>query len=491
MSGPGQPAPPSGPRWRRSWSSLRGRATLAFAGLALGLTLLLVLGAWFTVTGYLRGQRESTTLAQAVRNAQQVQRSLEGEGVSRAQLLAQLPRSTGSRSLLLVEGEWFTSSLSLGSGEVPDVLREGVVAGTAARQRVELEGRTHLVVGVPLQAPGQAYFEVFPLSDLEDAYRILSVVLGLALVVVPLASLLLGWRLTRPVMRPLDVVSRAAAAIAAGDLDRRIDTGDDPHLAQLAASFNATADALQRRVVADQRFAADVAHELRTPLTALVGAAHVVASHRGALPAEGREGVDLLRTETERLRRLVEDLLEISRADSGTADAVPEALLLADLVRHSLSQEDLPHLRVSTPALTACVRGDRRRLHQVVVNLVDNAHRHGGGVTAVSVEVAGDDAGGPVRLLVDDAGPGIGPGERETVFERFVRGRTAQRSTGPGGGLGLSLVRRHVQACGGSVEVVESPWGGARFVVTLPRGEDRSDGAEPVHATDDTGDGWG
>lgn len=108
---------------------------------------------------------------------------------------------------------------------------------------------------------------------------------------------------------------------------------------------------------------------------------------------------------------------------------------------------------------------DKRRLDRVLVNLLDNAAHHGGGAVRVGVNVAGRRA----RVEVDDAGPGIAPGEREHVFERFARGAVgADRRRGRGAGLGLALVREHVRAHGGTVRVEERPGGGARFVIELP-----------------------
>ena len=119
---------------------------------------------------------------------------------------------------------------------------------------------------------------------------------------------------------------------------------------------------------------------------------------------------------------------------------------------------------VSDAAAGVVVRADKRRLERVVGNLVDNADRHGKGLTAVTVDRLGDVA----RVLVDDNGPGVPADEREAVFGRFARGTGSRRSTTEGSGLGLALVRRHVQAMGGTVEITGAPGGGARFVVHLP-----------------------
>lgn len=451
--------------------TLRGRATLAFTAVAVALSIVLAVGVWLGVSRYLLVGRERATLAQTTANAAQVQRASGAAGLSTEQLLSQLPRETGSTSLLADGDRWITTSLTVGRADIPAELRQAVLDGTPARQRFDVDGQTVLGIGLPL-ASGGGYFEVFPLDELDHTYRVLAGVLaGATLAVVP-ASLLVGSWATRPTLRPLDRVAGAAAAIAAGDLSARIDPQGDPSLVPIARSFNATVAALEERVRSDARFAADVSHELRSPLTTILGSLALLEAYADHLPADGREGLELLRAEVSRFERLVADLLEISRADAGAEDAVLEDVRLADLVTESLSRRqttggpDVP-LVVSPDGRAVVVRADKRRLERVVSNLVENAEKHAGGATAVRVEAGPAEA----RVLVDDAGPGVPEEERSRVFERFARGHDTNRARSDGAGLGLSLVARHVRAMGGSVALSESPEGGARLTVTLPRQE--------------------
>ncbi|WP_324277689.1 HAMP domain-containing sensor histidine kinase [Blastococcus brunescens] len=297
----------------------------------------------------------------------------------------------------------------------------------------------------------------------------LSAILVLGVLVVGPVAAAIGWWVTRPALRPLDRLSAAAAAIAAGELTARIDPRGDPTLIPIAESFNATAEALERRVSADARFAADVSHELRSPLTTMLNAVALVEDHAEKLPEDGREGLDLLRSEVCHFERLVTDLLEISRADAGSSDLVLEDVRLAALVREALARRRLAG-RSSVPVTVASgagdvvVSADKRRLEQVIGNLVENADNHGGGLTAISVERASDIA----CLIVDDRGPGVPEAEREAVFERFARGSRSSRAASQGSGLGLALVKRHITLMGGTVDVTDNPVGGARFVVRLP-----------------------
>lgn len=175
------------------------------------------------------------------------------------------------------------------------------------------------------------------------------------------------------------------------------------------------------------------------------------------------EALDHLQHEVDRFTTLLTDLLEISRVEAGVAELLLEeveprafvAEVLASMERQGLSI-------VEERGAPDRVRLDPRRMGQVVVNLVQNADNYGGGATEVRL---GGDAG-HLRIVVDDAGPGIPPEQREQVFERFVRG---DDPSVPGTGLGLALVREHVRLHEGTVVIKRSPAGGARFVVTIPK----------------------
>jgi signal transduction histidine kinase len=442
--------------------------TTAFTAVAVVLSLVLAVGVWLAVSRYLLLGRERATLAQTTANGAQVQRASDSAGVSPEQLLAQLPRESGSTSLLVDDGRWITSSLGTGRDDLPADLRRTVLEGTPARQRFEVAGQPVLAIGLPIRPTGAAYFEVFPLEELDHTYRVLAGVLAAAVLAVVPVSLAVGTWATRPTLRPLDRVAAAASAVAAGDLTVRIDPHDDPSLVSIARSFNATVAALEERVLRDARFAADVSHELRSPLTTMLGSLAFLETYEEDLPEDGREGLALLRAEVTRFERLVADLLEISSTDAGGGDAVLEDVGLAALVRESLrrpgGEDRTGLLEVAPEATGVVVHADKRRLDRVIRNLVENADKHGGGVTAVRV------GAGPTEacVLVDDAGPGVPVPERSRVFERFARGQDGNRARTEGAGLGLSLVARHVATMGGRVTVTDAPGGGARFAVHLP-----------------------
>lgn len=451
---------------RHHWlpRGLQGRTVLAFGAVALGLAAVVASTVWLVVTSYLIGERREDAVTQTYANARRLENAVAGGALPVRDLLAQLRRERGSVSILRFAGSWYTTSLSVGPGVLPPTFRDTVLDGQPAWQHIGVDGGVRLAVGVPIGSGTGGYIEVFPLDDLDNAYDVLRAALAVSVLAAPLVGMLLGSWTVRPVLRPLHALSGAAAAMAGGDLDARIDSRGDPYLEPLATSFNRTADALKERVRADALFAADVSHELRSPLTTMSAAAGLLAAHRARLPEDGAEALDLLRAEVSRFERLVTDLLEISRADAGSTDVVLADVRLAELVAHCLPAVHRDRLRIGAGGADVAVRADKRRLDRVLANLVENAERHGRGLIAVTVEGDGD-AG---CLVVDDGGPGVPEDARQRIFDRFARASPEARRSGEGAGLGLALVRRHVTLMGGAVEATASPAGGARFVVRLP-----------------------
>lgn len=453
----------------REWLELlgiRARATLMFGLVAVVLAVVAGTSAWFSVAGFLLDRRQEAAVAQARSNLEQVGLELRSTPLSPAQVLARLPRELASTSLLHTSAdEWFTDDLRVSRRSIPDGLVDQVVAGRPHAQRVEVAGSPALVVGMPVSGTGATYFEVFVLDELDRTLRTLSLVLLVGGVLAPLATMALGWWVLRPALRPLERVADAVAAIAGGDVSARLDARGDPSLRSIAASFNTTAAALERRVRMDAKFAADVSHELRSPLTTMVNTVQLMERHRGSMGPDGQEVLDLLRAEVDDFQRLVQDLLEISRADAGSHQLALVELRLADLVRRSLPDRLLERLDVTAAGAGAVVCGDKRRLERVLMNLVDNAERHGRGVHRVLVDATDDAA----CLVVEDRGPGLMADELEGIFDRFSRGRRSERGSTDGAGLGLALVAQHVRLLEGTVTAENRPDGGARFVVRLPR----------------------
>ena len=221
-------------------------------------------------------------------------------------------------------------------------------------------------------------------------------------------------------------------------------------------------DSLRDRTDRERRLVADIAHELRTPLTTLITSVGVMARHEELLPERPRQALGLVSAELEHLRRLLDDLLALARAEAGIHGTDPEPLSLRELLTHTLTRRRFPADRL-TVVDELTVAGRKLELERAIANLLDNADRHGGGLTAVTVRHEGADA----VITVDDAGPGVAPADRTRIFERFVTARIGRRA-GTGTGIGLALVAETVAAHKGSVGCVERPGGGARFIVRLP-----------------------
>jgi signal transduction histidine kinase len=334
-----------------------------------------------------------------------------------------------------------------------------------ARQRYVLDRVPRLAVGLPLPN-GDAYFEVFALRELDRTLRTLRVALTTAAAAAMFGAAGLGVWASRRLLDPLAEIGATATSIAGGELDARLDVGNEVELAALANSFNQMVASLQQRIERDARFASNVSHELRSPLTALRSALQNMETRRAAMDERTARSLDLLAREVDRFEHLVQDLIEISRFDAGVVQASSEEVFLGELVLHAidaLPDRNVP-VEVTASATDAVVRADKRRLEQVIVNLVANARQHGGGVDRLRIEADDDVA----RIIVEDRGPGVAPEDRDRVFERFYRGRHTGRATG-GVGLGLALVAEHARLHGGRVWVEgRDDGGGARFVVELP-----------------------
>lgn len=300
--------------------------------------------------------------------------------------------------------------------------------------------------------------------------------LGLAVVV----SAALARRFTTPLRQLTD----ASRALAEGDLSRRVPTSHrktgSSEIAELAVQFNAMADRLEESVEIIRRdrdrsrdFLADVSHELRTPLAALRTFNQLLMEAAGDDPEARAEFLESSAGQIERLDWLAQNLLELSKLDSGLVllDLRPDDLRAA--VESAAQQHDAVARRrgvtltVDLPPTPIRIRHDPPRIGQVVANLVGNAVKFTPRGGTVRVEVAATVDG--ARVDVTDTGVGIDASELPHIFERFYRGSRANEARGSGSGLGLAIVRSIVDMHGGVVSVESGSGVGSRFTVHLPR----------------------
>lgn len=443
---------------------LRTKVMAGFAAGALGISSAVAGLSYDLTRRTLLNNRERSATRAAYFDATAVQAGLASDHPDIIEVLRSLDTGGSRRALLHRDGQWYARTADTGvTAAIPLDLRALVTAGRPGMQRVRTEAGTAVVIGIPLSESTQFYV-LDSLRELENTLRVLALVLTIVAAGTTAAGAGLGAYVTRRVMRPLASIAEAALDITGGNLHARLDPAAEPELARLTNSFNQMVDQLAQRIERDRRFAADVSHELRSPLQTLAAAVSVL-SRRADLDDRTGRAVGLITDEVARFQSLVTDLLELARGDQEPELGPVNILDFArNVCRVNGVSDDAVVLEAGTDPIWQV---DRRRLGQVLANLLDNAQRHGGGVSAVRL---GQRAAGVWRLDVDDRGPGVPAGERQAIFDRFVRGSTAKSRGGSAGtGLGLALVAQHVAGHGGRVHVTDRPGGGARFRVELPR----------------------
>jgi signal transduction histidine kinase len=297
---------------------------------------------------------------------------------------------------------------------------------------------------------------------------------GILIIAAVLASLTGSW-LARGIARPIEVLDQAAQAVSEGYLDQAVPTGQGiPELARLSQTFNQMTASLDQANQVKNAFIADVTHELRTPLTVIKGTVETLED--GALDdLQGRlQLLASMSRETDRLIRLVNDLLVLTRADANVLQLKIAPLEMTALARSRcehlgpLAEERGVRLEVETSnspgSLTAL--GDADRLAQVLDNLLDNAIRHAPAGSSVRISVRRD--GEEIQCSVSDQGPGIPSHHLVHIFERFYRVDASRDRKSGGAGLGLAIVKALVSAQGGRTSVQSTVGEGAVFSVWLP-----------------------
>ena len=310
-------------------------------------------------------------------------------------------------------------------------------------------------------------FTVIVASPIGAQRESVSTVLSYLFLGLPLLVLLVGaamWVLVGRALHPVDLIRARVHGIGAAQLSDRVpvpDTSDE--IARLAVTMNQMLDRLQNAQAAQRRFVADASHELRSPLATLTAALEVAMGD-----PTGRTWRDLhevMEAEADRMRRLVDDLLLLAKADDNGL-----ALARSDVDLDDLLDAEARRLRTSTGLGIQAdiepvrVTGDAARLSQVVRNLADNAARHADHEIRLALSREHDTA----VIVVEDDGHGIRASDRDRIFERFVRLDESRERGHGGSGLGLAIVEEVVRGHGGTVFIGDSSLGGARFEVRLP-----------------------
>lgn len=332
----------------------------------------------------------------------------------------------------------------------------------AAAQPLKAYGRPFVVtpeqlagVGWHVTAGGPVYNRALPDGRhllIRPRQRLLlhGLHLGLMLTTVAVMLALIIYPITRGITARLGRLEASVRALGEGNLGSRVAVEGNDEVATLARSFNESAARVEQLVRANKLLLANCSHELRTPLARIRMGVEKLGGTQSPASAEIARSIG-------ELDALIGEVLLASRLDAMQRPERDEAVDLLALVA-----EEAAHFGCEPVGEPLHVRGDPTLLRRMVRNLLDNAQRHAGGVTRLEVGRAADDK---VTLVVEDAGAGVPPGERERIFEPFQR--TAAIPESRGNGLGLSIVRQVARAHGGEV-TCEAAARGARFVVVLP-----------------------
>jgi two-component system, OmpR family, sensor kinase len=430
-----------------------------------------------TFNAELEGQSGTDAVKNAAREAMLEHRfrgtffALADAGGNVIQSSVDLPRTESSKELLhegFFSTEAFRSTVTRTSisGELQTIRPEGL------RDRFRTLAR-------PLSAGGSSFILVV-VQSLHPQREMMEDIRNTFLWAIPLSLFLAslgGYFLARRSLAPVAAMASEARGMGAANLQRRLPIANErDELGQLALTFNQLLDRLEASFEQQRRFMADASHELRTPVAILRGETEVTLSQNERTPAEYRETLSILRDESQRLARIIEDLFILARADAGQypltlRDAYLDEIAGEALVRaRSLAQSKQITLTSSIePELP--INADEALLARMLLNLLDNAIKYSPAGSSVNLSCRRD--GGQYLVSVSDQGPGIPAEMRALVFDRFFRvDKARSRAEGEiaGAGLGLSIARWIAEAHHGRLELASSNGLGATFAAFLPTG---------------------
>ncbi len=330
-----------------------------------------------------------------------------------------------------------------------------------------------IIVAAPLASPSPAaVFLYTPITGVNQAIGAIDRLLLLSLLVGTVAAIILGFFVSRGLTRPIADISRAARRFARGDYTSRTAATGGDEIGSLGQTFNAMAASLAKVENNRREFLANVSHELKTPVASIQALAEALADGVASRPEHRQRYLDTIVSESQRIDRLIRDLLDLAQLEAGELTVVPEKTDLAAFLRHEtakyshlLAEKNLA-LRVDAPDNLPPVLADGGRLAQIMDNLVSNAIRHSPADAAI--DITARPVAGKVVIAVNDYGPGIPPEDQPYIWDRFYRVDKSRARNGGGTGLGLAIAKRLVQAMGGEITLESTVGKGAKFIFTLP-----------------------
>jgi signal transduction histidine kinase len=424
-------------------------------------------------------QVETSLLAQARLIAVHVRDAVASRDITRAQADFLGTQYPGNPSVIIIDRAQdvlvdYSTDPAL-RVERP-VRREGLpraLQGQEASGSARVNGVPIVYGAVPIRQEGVvvgAVHVALPLVELAEQLRHIRTFVGWTVLVTLLWAALVSLLLAHRIAGPIQEMRAATARMAAGELDQRVPVRTADELGDLARSLNYMASELERLDAMRREFVADASHELRTPVANLAVAVEVL---RGSVEAFGPTVAPLLdavEREVERLRVLVENLLDLSAIESGRVQLRMAPTDVAHLTRETVESFSARAAQAGIaleyvgPVRSLSARADPDRMRQVIGNLIDNALKftpRGGRVILSAAEYRGH-----ITISVDDTGLGIPPEDIPHIFDRFFKADRS-RSGRRGAGLGLAIARHLMTAQGGEIRAENRVEGGARFVVTL------------------------
>ncbi len=311
----------------------------------------------------------------------------------------------------------------------------------------------------------------YPVEEVDDTLRSLFSVMLYSIPVLIVVSILLGWFLARRALKPVDMIAKKAQRITAERLSERlplVQTNDE--IARLTAILNEMIARLERSFEQVRQFTADASHELKTPLAILMGELEV-ALRKEIADDDVRHTLESCLEEVERLTAVVQGLLDLSRAETGQLELITQPMDLSGFVREICEDVEIlaepKNITVQTRVDNAVrINGDRVRLHQALLNVIENAIKYtpAGGSVEVRLEARGTMA----NLVVRDTGVGIPADQLPRIYDRFYRVDKARSKDVQGTGLGLAIVKWVVESHQGSITVQSDVGQGTTFTLSFP-----------------------
>ncbi|WP_298529089.1 ATP-binding protein [uncultured Ruminococcus sp.] len=333
-------------------------------------------------------------------------------------------------------------------------------------------GEKVLAVSVPITSINGEYTSVrmvTSLTDIDNTIKTYIIVITIICLVILLIIITTGLFFAGSIVKPIRQISGIASKFAMGDFSVRIDNNSNDEIGDLCTAINHMADELSTAEAMKNEFISSVSHELRTPLTAIKGWAETLMVDGGENPDTMKKGVGVIVNETERLSQMVEELLDFSRMQNGHFTLRSEAMdILAELgdavlIYSDKAKREQIEIIYDEPEMLPFVFGDKNRIRQVFINIIDNAVKYSSAGDTVTVKASED--GGSVIIAVSDTGCGIKKSDLSKVKTKFYKANHTRR----GSGIGLAVADEIISMHGGTMDITSAGEGkGTTVTIKLP-----------------------